>query len=205
MDKIVKKFISGTVGGAFDAAMSSFPGIAIVWGAIKGGVASLKEERANEFILFIQNNILLENFRDEKFIDGLAITFENYLRQRVEFKRSVIKSVFLGFVNSNEKDNFELERYYDILNKINKKQVEILKLASKKDVVLAKLDLLNEDYHNDYFDFKYLEFLGILSSYSDREVREFSEESIFSGAKLCGEEKTCFTEFGLEFIKYVTQ
>ncbi|MDP2683735.1 MAG: hypothetical protein Q8P20_01635 [bacterium] len=201
MNTKIQKFIRGSVGGAFDAVISSFPGVNIAWGAIKGGVAKVREKKAEEFILFLQNNTEIIDFNNEQFVDGLGLTFEQYLRQRDEQKRKIIQQIFLGFSNSKYMRNFELERMYDVLNKISFSHVHLLEKLKKNKFIRIDADQ-REIVEFDYDDIKYLEYLGLVNSDNKKEVEvetdqeeydvDFREHDIFR-----------LSVFGEDFIEFV--
>ncbi|MDD5071456.1 MAG: hypothetical protein PHQ42_01840 [Patescibacteria group bacterium] len=208
MDDAINKFITGAVGGAFDATISSFPGVSIIWGAIKGGVENVRKKRAEEFILFLQvNNIKESYFNDEQFVDGLGITFEQYLRQRSEYKRKLIQNVFLSFISSQNKINFELERFFEIINKISESQTHLLnnvfrehhkKKNSKGESIGSVVIMKNNYYDSSYDSYKYLEYLGLTTTTSDKEVITEYGESEFLET-----EHMYLSEFGKRFITFI--
>lgn len=210
-DKIAK-FINGAIGGAFDSAMSSFPGVAIVWGAIKGGVGNIREKRAEKFIYFLQTNIDITYFKDEQFVDGLGITFEQYLKQRNEDKRVMIQRIFLGYITSDDKINFELERLYNLLNLLSNYHFYILKNIQNKKFIVVKNSEWNE-IESNYDEIKYLQSLGLLcveqkhSIENDIQTEERNDEhggySTTADSFLDIEETYSLSVFGEDFLNFI--
>lgn len=200
MNNIITKFLSGAVGGAFDSAISSFPGVNIVWGALKGGVSNIRVKRAEEFIIFIQNEFNLDCFNDDYFVDGLAITFESFLKQRSDYKRKIIKNIFLGFSFNEDKEDFELERMYDIVNRISKKQIDLFTDLKNKNEIIISWKEFNEikDYIENYDDYKYLEFLGLVGISQKIEI-----STMIGGSQLKEEEHVFISDFGDNFITFI--
>jgi hypothetical protein len=73
----------------------------------------------------IENDILKNNPHT---ISGLIILYENIVKQRFEWKRERIFGIFLGFLNQNDKENFELEKMYNILNLMSLTDLQTLHL-----------------------------------------------------------------------------
>lgn len=90
---------------------------------------SILKDRKQEFLKFISENIdLLDNpevYNDKDFISGLVTLYEFTMRQRFEQKRFRAFGIFLGFVNSNDKITFELERMYATLNLMTIKDIKL--------------------------------------------------------------------------------
>jgi hypothetical protein len=200
MDNKLTKFLSGALGGAFDATMSSFPGIAIAWGALKGGVSNIRTKRAEDFILFIQNNFNLNYFNDENFIDGLAITFDSFLKQRNKNKREIIKNIFLGFSGSENKEEFEIERMYDIVYRISEKQIRLfIEIKKQKKIVILSQEYGEiKNYNENYDEYKYLEFLGLVAINQEKNIK-----TMYGGSQIKEEEEVFITDFGSNFIRFI--
>jgi hypothetical protein len=60
-------------------------------------------DRKNEFISFLDDNYELlqdeEILKNEHFISGLGILYQETIKQRFEWKRQRMYGIFLGFVN----------------------------------------------------------------------------------------------------------
>lgn len=217
----IEKIVKGALGGAIDNVLSTTPALAVVWGAIKGGVNALRKERAEVFLNFVVSNINIEMFSNAQFIDGFSLTFEEYLKQRNERKRKYIENIFLGFIESEFNNNFEIERMYDLLNKIDLLHVKLLK--NIQSVGANGLEIyedkkgeygINMDKkHDDYNEIKYLEYLGLveITSYreleSEKELEGDREDGFHETGRLLYSlkqiEGAYLTSFGEKFINYL--
>jgi hypothetical protein len=217
----IEKIVKGALGGAIDSALSTTPALAIVWGAIKGGVNAIRKKRAEVFLNFAVSNINIEMFNNDQFVDGFSLTFEEYIKQRNEKKRKCIENIFLGFVDSKFDDNFEIERMYDLLNKINLSHAKLLK--DIQSVGVNGLEIyedkkgeygINMDKkHDDYNEIKYLEYLGLveITNYRELESEEELEGNREDGFRETGKllyslkqiENAYLTNFGGKFINYL--
>lgn len=126
------QFIKGGVGGAFDAAISSFPPTAIVWGAIKGGVNAIRTKRAEEFVVYVEQNLTVEQFQNEQIVDGVSLSFEAFVKQRNEEKRKIIREIFVDFTKSTDKESFELERLYRTTELISLDSIKFISFVYKE-------------------------------------------------------------------------
>lgn len=216
---VVKNFIIPAVG----CFVAKYPEFLPSWLLIQGFFGSLfdlQQEKVNEFIKYLKNNIDIftkEVISTKDFQEGFVITFENYLKQRNEKKRKIIHNIFLEFAQSKDKINFELERMYDILNKISLFELHILKkFNNNKKITIDYEDRNNEEL--DYNDIKYLQSLGLLyvDVSRDLDVQITTEKRITQDEKYSGEdynseadpvieEKETFylSCFGEDFIKFI--
>lgn len=219
--KKIEEIAKDALGGAIDSALSTTPALAIVWGAIKGGVNALRKKRAEVFLNFAVNNINIEMFNNEQFIDGFSLTFEEYLKQRNEKKRKCIEKIFLGFIKSEFNDNFEIERMYDLLNKIDLSHVKLLKeiqsigvngLGIYEDKSGRYGNNVDKE-HDEYNEIKYLEYLGLvkITIYreleSETELEGNREDGFHETGRLLSSlkqiETAYLTNFGEKFISYL--
>lgn len=206
-----KIILKGAVGGALDATLSSFPPTAILWGAIKGGVSSIRTERAQIFVNYIENNFEVEMFEDEHFLDGVAVAFEYYVKQRLENKRQYIKNVFDDFALSEEKEYFELERLLEVVNQISVSQIEALLAASKE----KKLTLVEDNCFGNgideesYATYKSIEAFGVavIQNYYAIEERSYDDMRDNPASRLTSvlrnEEYVAVTDFGRQLLNYL--
>lgn len=102
---------------------------------------ALKQDEVNEVIKFIQDHP--EEFRKEivqskEFQKGFLVFFEQYLKQRLEQKKKILKKILLGFTITKEKEKYELERLNECLGRISLESLEFL-IFIKKDI-LPKID-----------------------------------------------------------------
>jgi|LakMenEpi03Aug12_release.lakeMendotaPanAssembly.Ray.scaffolds.fasta_scaffold247111_2 hypothetical protein len=90
---------------------------------------TIQKKRAEEFLEFIKENeqkFTVELINNECFVSGLALTLREIIQQYSEIKRVKIYSIFLGFVESEDKENFELEKMYHTLNLMSLEDLHIL-------------------------------------------------------------------------------
>lgn len=88
------------------------------------------QDRLNEWTEFTMNT---EEFSKEivgtkSFQDAHFLAFEAFMRQRSHKKREIIKNILLWFtkIEEAEKEEFELERILDILNKITFNEIKYI-------------------------------------------------------------------------------
>jgi hypothetical protein len=89
-----------------------------------------RQDRLLDWVEMVKNNtfILTEGIiKDPQFQDGFVHSLEQYLKQRHEEKREIIKNIFLGYSESENKKEFELERMYDCVERIPLESLENLK------------------------------------------------------------------------------
>lgn len=138
---------------AVDALVLIHPEWLPVWFLTRGFFGTLfdlQQEKINEFAEFIQNNsevFTREVLGTKEFQEGFVITFENYLKQRGERKRRIIQRIFFGFTASKDKENFELERMYDVLSSISLEGVEFLKVMKKEIIPLIEQEAMRGSEH----------------------------------------------------------
>jgi len=207
----VKNFIIPAV----DSLVAQQPELTPHWILVKGFYGALfdiREERINELVKFFQKNkkvFIKEIVETEEFKEIFVITFENYLKQRNEKKRKIIQNIFLGFSKIiNEGHNpFEIERMYDLLNKMSIIDIKTLKEIEKEETVEVKYEN-GEPLNDDYNTFRYLEYLGLLDRTSRKEV-ETKVNAMFdsSTAKSSLSEIDFFSlsYFGECFIKFIKE
>lgn len=135
-----------------------------VWGAIFAiiygffpALMQLKQERINEISEFIQEHpkeFRTEIIQSEQFKDGFVVFLADYLRSRIERKRQILKSIFMGFTLSEDKEAFELERMNSCLERMSLQSMEFLAFLSKEIIpqLYDKILGQNEDAQHDYTD-----------------------------------------------------
>lgn len=118
---------------SLDVIISSIPGLNIAWNlskALYGAGLKLRQQKALEWVEMVRDNrgiftrTLLEQ---EDFQDGFVFSLEKYLIERNEKKREYFRKVFLGFAKSNEKPQFELERFFHVLSQLDENAIRNLK------------------------------------------------------------------------------
>jgi hypothetical protein len=125
--------------------------LVIAWNLAKGlfgsGIA-LRQQRAIEWIEMIRENINIltrEVLEDEQFQDGFVFMLQKFISERNEERRKVLKNIFLDFVCSTNKEEFDIERYSHTISQLSKEDIFILKdftksNISKKYLVYNKVD-----------------------------------------------------------------
>jgi len=194
---------------AIDMLVAQRPEFIPCWILVKGFYGALfdiKQEEINDFVSFIRENneiFTREILKTKGFRDGFVITFEEYLKQRNKNKRKIIQNIFLGFAKNSAKECFELERMYDLLNKISEYQMNLMNKVKKEKQITIKSNL-RDAIENDYEYLKYLEYLGILSckkkSYVETNVSYEDEEA---DSDFYETEKFSLSMFGEAFIKFI--
>lgn len=122
------------------ALLSSFPEIQMPLMVAYGFywvVMQYKQNELNEFIQFIQDNP--ESFTKDivntnAFKDWFIIILEEYLKERNQEKRNIIKNIFLWFtqLSAEKKKKFQLERLLDITSKITVSEIWLLREINDK-------------------------------------------------------------------------
>ena len=150
-DKILLKDVALI---AADQIASSIPLLNISWGlskALYGHGLKLRQDRALEWVEMVRDNpnIFIDSIlNDENFQDGFVYSLENFIRERNEEKRRIIKNVFLGFSESNSKEKFPIEKMCHALNQLSLSDIKVLSDVSVKEATAfnkLKGDSENED------------------------------------------------------------
>lgn len=129
-----------------EGIVSAVPGLNIAWGlskALLGAGMKLRQEKALEWVEMVKDNpsIFTEKIlQDKHFQDGFVFGLEKYIRERSEEKRRIMKDTFLGFTEDKDKELFELEKMYHVLNILD---VDDL-------LVLRDIDIDRDDFHQIY-------------------------------------------------------
>jgi hypothetical protein len=128
---------------------------------------TIQKKRAEEFLKFIKENeqkFTVELINNECFVSGLALTLREIIKQYSEIKRVRIYSIFLGFVESEDKENFELEKMYHTLNLMSLEDLESLK--NFKEIEITDNIEEGKDYKEyDISKISNLISLGLVSPY----------------------------------------
>ena len=133
MNKKDKKLIEKSVMAIADGVVSKIPGLDVAWNLSKAlfeAGMELRQERALEFVEMIKDNpdIFIKKILKEKsFQDGFVYTLENYIRERNEEKRAIVKNIFLGFTKAKSKDNYPLEKMIHTTTQLGGKDILVLK------------------------------------------------------------------------------
>lgn len=129
-----------------DQIASNIPALNIAWGlskALLGAGMELRQQRALEWVEMVRSNpsiFIEEILKDEKFQDGFVFALEEYIRERDEKKRRLMKKIFLGFAEEKDKERSELEKMYRVLGILNTDDLLVL-----KDINIEK-----DDFHQIY-------------------------------------------------------
>lgn len=126
-----------------DEIASKIPIFNIAWGlskALLGAGLKLRQQRALEWVEMVRDNPNVfseEILQSESFQDAFVYSFEKYITERNETKRQIIKQVFLGYSQSQDLDQFEIERLISILSLVSKESLELLRLLDKVSSTLV--------------------------------------------------------------------
>jgi len=90
---------------------------------------AMRQDRVLEFVEFIINQpwyFAKDLMKTEEFQDWFVYCIEKYIRERNKDKRLIAQRIFLWFATSKEKEQFELERYLNVLNLLWSENLEHL-------------------------------------------------------------------------------
>lgn len=121
------------VAGTIDAVvLGGVPALSGAWAlakALLGNSLDLRQQRALEFIEAINNNPTVftqEVVNSEAFQDGFVVALTEHIKIRNFLKRRIALKIFEEFVESNDKVEFPLERFYDTLSKLSSSSIKTL-------------------------------------------------------------------------------
>lgn len=123
-----------------DSTASSVPGLAQAWAlgkALYGNALELRQQRALEWVESISSDPSTFNeaiLNSEEFQDGFVVALEGYIKLRNYLKRRVALKVFGDFAASDNKMEFQLERFNDTLLKMSIASIQTL--AFIKETIL---------------------------------------------------------------------
>lgn len=176
-----------------DVIISSIPALGIAWGlskALFGAGLKLRKQRALEWVEMVRDNpniFVKEVLETEEFQDGFVFSLEKYLVERNEEKRKYLRKIFLNYSKTQEKNTFELEKFFHVLSQLTVDDIFTLKYIQLNN--LNSYQVFND---RQYFsNINNLINLGIL--HNDPASRLGSSESpwIYNAP------------FGTKFIKYL--
>lgn len=130
-DKIISKKAALVVANQI---ASNIPALNIAWGlckALYGAGMELRRERVLEWVEFVRDNpsvFGLSVLSDIAFQDGFVFLFEQYLVERSERKRKILKNILLGFAKSVNFEEFQLEQFSNMAKSITVEDLEILSI-----------------------------------------------------------------------------
>lgn len=112
-----------------------------------GYYMAMKQEDLNEFVDFLRDNP--DIFRQEivesvEFQNGFVQNLKTYLESRTQEKKNAVKNILINFTQSENKEEFELERLHTTLLQISTRGIR--KLAFIQQVILPfkKASILKE-------------------------------------------------------------
>jgi len=182
-----------------------------------------KQNDVNNFVKILEDNpeiFTKEIMQTEEFKDWFVIILESYIKERNKSKKEIIKNIFLWFtkLTEKEKEEFELEKMLDILNKISEKEInlldEIYKWKIDENIKKTVTDNYQESYEDkNYSNLKYLESLSLIIIYSDiessiAEETEWDEEDWYhttgrTYSRIISSENFELSNFWSIFIEYI--
>ncbi len=121
-----------------DAIVSSIPLLNLAWNLSKALLESgmkLRQQRALEWVEMVRDNPTYFTeavLSDECFQDGFVYMLENYIIERSEHKRKITRNIFLDFAESDNLENFLLEKFSHTLSQLEYKDIEVLKFVNEK-------------------------------------------------------------------------
>lgn len=195
-----------------DQIASNIPLLNIAWGLSKAFLGSglkLRQDRALEWVEMIRDNpniftkIVLNN---QNFQDGFVYSLENFIRERSEEKRKIIKKFFLGFSESEseKQKDFLLEKIFHSLAQLSPDDIKVLRDVSIKDATAFKPEDENGNPENKNLLYQIYgnKIIYRENIYNLINLGLFIDET---GNRLGHHYAPLITlsKFGLEFIKYI--
>ena len=118
-----------------------------------GVYMAYNQEEINEIVEFIKEHP--EKFREEivqskEFEKGFLLFFEQYLKQRVEEKKQILKNIILGYALSDNKKDYELERFNDCLIRMTIPTLRFLVFTMKQILPVVEKELERELAQDTY-------------------------------------------------------
>lgn len=202
--KVYKEFLESPAWWATDIVLSLSPWINIVWGAMKNAIEWTQNVRILRWLEFFEwltsEKFQKELLESEQAMDWLAICFESYFKQRNKNKREYIRNIFNWFINLNdeEKENFELEKILDVLNKITLEEIKMLKILDQT----WKYYLLPSSI-KEYECIKHLSLYWIVNIQQEIENPLMRKDWQNSNNEVKVKEKSIISMFGNKFLYYI--
>lgn len=111
------------------------------------------QEEVNEIIEFIKEHP--QEFREEKvkskeFEKVFLLFFEQYLKQRTEEKKKVLKNILLGYTLTGNKADYELERLNDCLVRVTIPTLKFLVFMKNKIIPVLETEINKELMQDTY-------------------------------------------------------
>ena len=148
---LTKRVVVKTVG----SVASLVPGLAQAWAlaeALYGNALEIRQQKALEFIEAIRDDkktFTKEILATEAFQDGFVLGLENYIRIRSKDKRVIAQAIFCGFAKTEVKEDFQLERFNDTLQKISGMGIWLLSFIHevieplKREMIIKEVEALD--------------------------------------------------------------
>lgn len=181
-----------------DYVVSLVPGLPLSWALFKSlcGVGiKLREKKILEFVENIKEHpevFTKQILESEEFQDCFVFALQKYVIERKKEKRKIMRDIFLGFAEDDNKREYELERFYHVLNVLNKSDINVLgdnRLLGNHDYIQ-----INDKSSQRAESIHFLISLGVL----------FTD----SGARIAGESLVLspyvkLSEFGRKLIRFL--
>lgn len=150
MEDSDKELLSQAGLNTIDVLVWIHPPLAVAWWLAKALLFKwlvLRQNRALEFIESIINNpwvFTLDLMATEQFQDGFVYVLEEYIRERNRRKRGIAQKIFLWFAVSEDKEKFNLERYYKILSALSSDALEYLYFIKYTILPLYETEIMDK-------------------------------------------------------------
>ena len=95
-----------------------------------GVYLAFRQDELNELLVFFKDHpdeFRQEIVESEEFRKGFIRFFDNYVKERLNSKRTILRNILLGFANSENINAFALEKYAHTLSQLSELDVETLR------------------------------------------------------------------------------
>ena len=157
MDEKAKQIVKDSALVLADQIASNI-GLNVAWKLSKafyGAGLKLREQKALEWVEMVRDNPSVFTktiLQDRKFQDGFVYALEHYIQEKNENKRRIMRVIFLGYTQSQNQDEFEIERMYHVLNILGSEDLEVLKDVNITETefheIYAGISDKNENIYN---------------------------------------------------------
>ena len=133
MDEKDKQIAKGAALAVADQIVSSIPALNIAWGLCKalfGAGIQLRQEKALEWVEMVRAHpeiFTKELLEQPDFQDGFVFALEKYLSERNAAKRIYFRSIFLGYAQISNRNNFPLEKLIHTLSQLSEMDISVLR------------------------------------------------------------------------------
>lgn len=149
-----------------------------------GVYLTLTQEALNEVIVFIKDHpkeFRQEIVESEEFRLGFIRFFDSYIKERLKNKRRILRAILLGFVLSEDKEKFDLERLEDALVRISPNGLEHLIFIKNKILPILHAKVAKNISHSEAIlpeDYEKVEdFYWAIQSVSDEVIWWFHKNN----------------------------